>query len=419
MGNKSWPRQRSPHPVNEYNKKHAAGELRLAQDLEVCLPTLLQVVIRPGFTGGTSLFGKLTGRSAFTLGQTKAPGSNFSFNQQSLLQQGKKPLSSVVPPSGQLLQIDIDMDFREWGFTVNIDSTGVPMVTSSAIPTLTTGDLLIEINGISMLDCSIEELEQAFGEVSTAQILVLRSRGKECTQSMEEACSLENALTELTNLQSEFIAATVELSALRNEKGVMWAEIEKLRARESLLLQENKRVLQSADSLKQLLERSEYRWMFLKEQLETMKGAFQLEKRKLDTVEAKLKEEIDTLKSKSCQDDKKIKDLATALKEKNAKSEQMKITQRHKYQVDITERNWLPEQLEELQMFGKQCQHLQHSHNQAQHPDQEWTYPQGQFNTMKIQFTAQMMIGPAHKLNGSGFRHIIQIKSFIVCRANG
>ncbi|XP_038678194.1 uncharacterized protein LOC119979694 isoform X2 [Scyliorhinus canicula] len=298
---------------------------------------------------------------------------------RNMLQNGKKALSSVVPSSGQLLQVHIDMDFREWGFTVNIDSTGVPMVTSSAIPTLTTGDLLIEVNGISMLDCSIEELEQALGEVSIARILVLRSGEKVCIKSMEEACSLENALTELTTLQSEFIAATVELSALRNEKGVMWSEIEKLRARESLLLQENKRVLQSADSLKQLLERSEYRWMFLKEQLEAMKGAFQLEKKKLDSVEIKLKDEIDALKSKSCQDDKKIKDLATALKEKSATSEQMKITQRHKYQVDVTERNWLPEQLEELQMFGKQCQHLQHTHNQAQHLDQEWTYPQSQW----------------------------------------
>ncbi|GCB62807.1 hypothetical protein scyTo_0004316 [Scyliorhinus torazame] len=275
----------------------------------------------------------------------------FVNNLQSMLQNGKKALSSVAPSSGQLLRVHINMDFREWGFTVNIDSTGVPMVTSSAIPTLTTGDLLIEVNGISMLDCSIEELEQAFGEVSIAQILVLRSGEKECIKSMEEACSLENALTELTTLQSEFIAATVELSALRNEKGVMWAEIEK----------------------------SEYRWMFLKEQLEAMKGAFQVEKKKLDTVETKLKDEIDALKSKSCQDDKKIKDLATALKEKSAKSEQMKITQRHKYQVDVTERNWLPEQLEELQLFGKQCQHLQHTHNQAQHLDQEWTYPQGQW----------------------------------------
>ncbi|GCC21362.1 hypothetical protein chiPu_0019831 [Chiloscyllium punctatum] len=61
--------------------------------------------------------------------------------------------------------------------------------------------------------------------------------------------------------------------------------------------------------------------MFLKEQLESMKGAFHLEKQKLDTVEIKLKEEIDALKLKSCQDDKKIKDLAKALLEKVRQNE--------------------------------------------------------------------------------------------------
>ncbi|XP_067894225.1 protein lag-3-like [Heterodontus francisci] len=96
-----------------------------------------------------------------------------------------------------------------------------------------------------------------------------------------------------------------------------------------------------------------------------------------------LKEEIDALKLKSCQDDKKIKDLTTALKEKNAKPEQ-KIAQRHKHQADVTERKWLPEQLEELQMLGKQSQQLQHSDNQTQHPDKEWPYPQDQWANCQV-----------------------------------
>ncbi|GCC42386.1 hypothetical protein chiPu_0026346, partial [Chiloscyllium punctatum] len=86
---------------------------------------------------------------------------------------------------------------------------------------------LIEVNGVSMLDCTGEALEQSLGKGSTAQILVLRNGAQASVKPMDESCSLENALTELTSLQSEFIAATVELSAVRNEKEVMWTEIEK------------------------------------------------------------------------------------------------------------------------------------------------------------------------------------------------
>ncbi|XP_072893733.1 uncharacterized protein [Hemitrygon akajei] len=314
---------------------------------------------------------------------------------QDLLQQAKKPLSPLVPSSAQLLQVEVDMDPRKQWVSLDIDPSGTPMVTSSALPVLAEGDRvawsvllsswchfcqdtdslavgpsryrLIEINGRSARDCSVESLEQMLGETGTTQILVLRNEERQPGKSAEGACALESALKELTVLQSDFIATSVELSALRNEKGEMWAEIQKLRERESLLLQENKRALHSADMLKQLLERSEYRWIFLKEQLEAMKGAFQLETRKLDTVEARLKEEIDALKQKSCQDDKKIKDLAAALKEKvrpdqDVTSEQLKLVQRQKSLAKVKEGVQLLEQLEDRrQQSETPCEEWPHS----------------------------------------------------------
>ncbi|XP_059816851.1 uncharacterized protein LOC132388498 isoform X2 [Hypanus sabinus] len=343
---------------------------------------------------------------------------------QDLLQQAKKPLSPLVPSSAQLLQVEVDTDPRKQWASLDIDPSGTPMVTSSALPGLAEGDRtdegsqpktyaacspplmlpdllssssilvawsvllsswchfcqdtdspavgpsryrLIEINGRSARDCSVESLEQMLGETGTTQVLVLRNEERQPRKSAEGACALESALKELTDLQSDFIATSVELSALRNEKGEMWAEIQKLRERESLLLQENKRALHSADMLKQLLERSEYRWIFLKEQLEAMKEAFQLETRKLDTVEARLKEEIDALKQKSCQDDKKIKDLAAALKEKvqpdqDVTSEQLKLVQRQKSLAKVKEGVQLPEQLEDRrQQSETPCEEWPHS----------------------------------------------------------
>ncbi|XP_062915626.1 uncharacterized protein LOC134352238 isoform X1 [Mobula hypostoma] len=266
---------------------------------------------------------------------------------QDLLQQAKKPLSPLVPSSAQLLQVEVDTDPRKQWVSLDMDPSGTPMVTWSVLPVLAEGDRLIEINGRSARNCSVESLEQMLGEAGTTQILVLRNGERQPRKLAEGACALECALKELTDLQSDFFATSVELSALRNEKEEMWAEIQKLRERESLLLQENKRALHSADILKQLLERSECRWVFLKEQLEAMKGAFQLETKKLDTVEARLKEEIDALKHKSCQDDKKIKDLAAAVKEKDVTSEQLKLVQRQKSPVNVKEGVQLPKQLED------------------------------------------------------------------------
>ncbi|XP_055497184.1 uncharacterized protein LOC129700591 [Leucoraja erinacea] len=244
-------------------------------------------------------------------------------NLQAKLQQGRKPLSPLVPDAAQLLCMELDVDPDKLGCILDIDSSGTPVVKSPVLPLLAEGDLVIEINGGCTRGCSVECLERMFGGVSRAKVLLLRTGERQCARPPDSPCSLEVALKELSSLQSEFIATSVELSSLRNEKEMMLAEMEKLQERESLLLLENKRVLQSSDSLKQLLERSEYRWMFLKDQLEAMKGAFHLETKKLDTVEARLKDEIDALKLKSSQDDRKIKDLATALKEKNARSEQL------------------------------------------------------------------------------------------------
>ncbi|XP_069771838.1 uncharacterized protein [Narcine bancroftii] len=201
---------------------------------------------------------------------------------QGVWQQGRSPLSPLVSSAAQLLRVEANLDPAELFVTLNIDATGTPVVMSSMIPDLAEGDLLIEINGISARGSSLEALEQMFGEASTVQLLVLRTAERQNTMSTESAL-------ELTKLRLEFLASSSELSALRNEKKEMDVEIKKLREREALLLQENKRVLQSTDSLKQLLERSEYHWMFLKEQLESMRGAFHLETRKLDSVEARLK----------------------------------------------------------------------------------------------------------------------------------
>eukprot|EP00062_Callorhinchus_milii_P025390 gi/632986324/ref/XP_007910173.1/ PREDICTED: mucin-5AC-like [Callorhinchus milii] len=186
----------------------------------------------------------------------------------------------------------LESDMQVWDSQLEISISLAQLVASEFVE-LSMG--LIEVNGINVLDCSEAVVDQILRESSTAQILVLRERLS--NESQGEACSLETALAELTNLGSEFSASKMELIALQNEKKVLQVENERLRAKGSLLLEEKNEVLQSSNFLGQLLDNSEHRWRFLKTQLDLMKSAFQMETRKLDVVEAKLKsKEVEHMK---------------------------------------------------------------------------------------------------------------------------